>query len=307
MSGITHNFRTLQPVLTYCIWLTCIMSAEDGPEKVYSDNYYNDSPSPSEQQCLSPNDMFENDVKEGRNGKKNRQSYNKTQSIPSVAVSEKIVICIDTSKDMSVGYTCTLSNQNIIDASAIMNEALRVFITNKLAIAKDTSFALVSIKPGDVELISTFTSDVTSLVKSLSEMKGGTNEEVTPDYDLTGMSAMFSSIDKPENVKSKTIPPEYIVRVILVYNNSYSIPSFKEVDKFRASYLNSSCIFDVVHLHEAQSDFNRVEKIYEQFSKVISPTSYFLECSRNVTSVFNIFAKLLAHPYQRVNQALWEF
>lgn len=282
------------------------MSAEDGPEKVYSDNYYNDSRSPNEQQCGSP-DMFENDVKEERIGKKNKQSYNKTQSIPSVAVPEKIVICIDTSKDMALGYTCTLSNQNITDASAIMNEAIRVFIINKLAIAKDTMFALVSIKPGDAELISTFTSDVTSLVKSLSEMKGGTNEEVTPDYDLTPMAAIFSSIDIPENLKSKTIPPEFLVRVILIYNNSYSIPSFKEVDKFRASYLNSSCIFDVVQLHEAQSDFNRVEKIYEQFSKVISPPSYFLECSRNVTSVFNIFAKLLAHPYQRVNQALWEF
>lgn len=283
------------------------MSAEDGPEKVCSDNYYSDSRSPNEQQCLSPNDMFENDVKEERIGKKNKQSHNRTQSIPSVAVPEKIVICIDTSKDMALGYTCTLSNQNITDASAIMNEALRVFIINKLAIAKDTTFALVSITPGHAEVISTFTSDVTSLVKSLSEMKGGTNEEVTPDYDLTPMSAMFSSIDIPENLKSKTIPPEFLARVILIYNNSYSIPSFKEVDKFRTSYLNSSCIFDVVQLHEAQSDFNRVEKIYEQFSKVISPPSYLLECSRNVTSVFNIFAKLLAHPYQRVNQALWEF
>lgn len=280
------------------------MSAEDVPEIVCSDNYYSDSASPREQQCLSPKD---NEIKEERNGTKNRQSQNKTQLLPYVAVSEKIVICIDTSKDMGMGYTCTLPNQNTLEASAIMNEAIRVFIINKLAIAKDTTFALVLVKPGGVDLIANFTSDVTYLVKLLSEMKGGTNEEVIPDYDLTPMSAIFSSIDKPENHMSKTIPPEFLVRVILIYNNSYSIPRFNDVDKFCASHLNSSCIFDVVHLHEAQNDFNRVEKIYDQFSKVISPRSYLLECSRNVTSVFNIFAKLLAHPYQRVNQALWQF
>lgn len=280
------------------------MSAEDGAEKVCSDNYYNDSRSPSEQQCLSPKDMFEEGEK---NRGEDRQSKNKTQFIPCVAVPEKIVICIDTSKDMAVGYTCTLSNQNITESSAVMYEALRVFIINKLAIAKETTFALVSIKPGSAVLIANFTSDVTNLVKLLSEMKGGTIEEVVPDYDLTPISEMFHSIDKPENPKSNLIPPEFLVRVILIYNNSYSIPRFDEVDKFCSTYLSSTCIFDVVYLHEPQSDFNRVEKIYEQFSKVISPLSYLVECSRNVTTVFNIFAKLLAHPYQRVNQALWQF
>lgn len=282
----------------------CIKMREDDgqPEHAFSNNCYNVNNSPSDRQGLSQKDLFEDDLKEERTEEMNRQPKFRTQYVPPVAVQEKIVIFIDTSHDMAVGYKRSVSNK-IIEAPTIMKEALRVFFTNKLALSKETVFALVSIQPGKVQPISQFSSDVEHLVKSLSEMNYETNEEGITDYDITPIFSIFDhSIDLPEPI-SKKIPPDYVVRVIFIYNNSRCIPRLNEVDKSYEKFLNSPCgIFDVVYLHEEQSDFNSVLNIYEQLSKIISPRSYLLECSRNGTLVFNTFAKLLAHPYQRISR-----
>lgn len=232
--------------------------------------------------------------------------------LPKVAVKEHIILCIENSQDKGLGYTFSDLDKNTKEPHplSIRNEALRMFMVNKLAIAKDTEFSIVSLESGKLNRLSPLTSNISILSKSLREYRYISNEETNNILDI---SPIFSDLPKlfdiPESSNNVTlIPPNHIVRVIFVYSNSFRAPQLNINDPSYLKLLLSPFFFlDVFYLHEKQSDFNLVDRIYKELGKIVSPTSYLLESSRDVTKVFNNTMKLLAHPYQRVLETVWNF
>ncbi|KAG8265286.1 Component of the BRCA1-A complex [Homalodisca vitripennis] len=231
--------------------------------------------------------------------------------VPKVAVREKIIICIDNTYDKGVGYSFANTEPNSPEPSpyAIRNTAIKLFITNKLAVSRETEFAIASIEQGGFKWHSKLTSDVQSLMNLLPKLKNEKEAEGSAEFDLTPMfSNVLNITTLPDQVKVTVVPPNFVVRLVLVYNNSFIEPKINVTDTSYIKFITSPfCVLDVFYLHEKQSDFNNVEIIYKCLGKIVSPTSYIFESSRNVMKVFNNMAKLLAHPYQRVNQDVWEF
>jgi len=234
--------------------------------------------------------------------------------VPRVSVPEKIILCIENFKDDGAdGYTFKDLNENSSEPSAhaIRNEALRVFMVNKLALAKDTEFAVVAVESGKLRKLSTFTSNVNKITMTLREYNKHTIDLGT-FIDTIDLTPIFSdelmTVDVPECTNICVTPPDYVVRIIFVYSSSFLVPRINPNDpSYQKFILSPWFFFDVLYLHEKPSDSNNVIKIYNEFGKIVSPNSYLLESPRNVTTVFNSTMKLLAHPNQRVIETVWNF
>lgn len=263
----------------------------------------NNKQAPSSQKDLFEDDDSDSNIDEQEN--KLVQLQNKLQLLPAVAVPEKIVFCIDRTVDMAGGYLFEDSQQPP-DTHSIRDEAIRVFITNKLSIARDTEFALISLMPGKAELVSSLSSNIEQFLSSLAGLKNVPVGKLS-EYDITPMFNIVNNvIDMPQEPKTTVIPPNYIVRLILIYGNSFSEPNVNIASEFYKKFIFSPfCFLDIFYLHDKLSD--NVEQIFKYFVKITSEKSYLLENARNVTTLFNKMSKLLAHPCQRVSQEMWPF
>uniref|UniRef100_A0A1B6G1Q4 BRISC and BRCA1-A complex member 1 n=1 Tax=Cuerna arida TaxID=1464854 RepID=A0A1B6G1Q4_9HEMI len=280
-------------------------------------DFSDDSNSRSSLQGCSSQDMFgdetsSRDEVQLPTGAAIKVNFKSIPIVPNVAVKEKIIFCIDNSHDKGIGYLfgSTETNSSEPPPCAVRNAAINVFITNKLAIARETEFAIASVAQGGFKWHSQLTSDVKALVNLLPKLENEEKEaECSTEFDLTPIfSNVLNLTTLPELFKVRIVPPNFVVRVVLVYSNSYIEPKINVTDASYIKFITSPfCVLDVFYLHERQTDFNNVELIFKSLGKIVSPSSYIFESSRNVTKIFNNMAKLLAHPYQRVNQPLWEF
>lgn len=247
----------------------------------------------------------------GPSGTSRKSNIHSLPRIPRVAVQEKIIICIENSQGKGLEYTFSDLEENSKEPNshAIRNEALRIMMLNKLALAKDTEFAIASVEPGKFKWLLQPTSNLNRLSKSLGENKSVFSNEDISHFDITSIfSSVLKKFDIPENNSVTVIPPSHIIRVIFVYNNSFLVPQVNTKEPSYLKFITSPyCFLDILYLHEKQSDFNNVDKIYQEFGKIGSSSSYLLESSRDVTKVFNNTVKLLAHPNQRVVEAMWSF
>jgi hypothetical protein len=294
------------------------MESMDDPDSPDSDMFDNRSTIADSSKIIEDEPGVSSSVGVSSKGGKDEMSFGASRKInhqtphylPKVAVPEKIIICIENSQEKGLGYSFSDLNENSKEPNtfAIRNEAIRMFMINKLALSKDTEFAIVSIEPRKLERLSPFTSNVNKLSKSLRDYKSVFNVE-SDTLDITSLfSDLLVTVDIPEYISPPITLPNHIVRVILVYNSSFIIPQVNTNDPTYLKIMRSPCFFlDIFYLHEKQSDFNNVEKIYQEFGKIVNPSSYLLESSRDVTAVFNNAMKLLAHPNQRVNEYVWDF
>uniref|UniRef100_A0A1B6MSZ8 BRISC and BRCA1-A complex member 1 n=1 Tax=Graphocephala atropunctata TaxID=36148 RepID=A0A1B6MSZ8_9HEMI len=245
-------------------------------------------------------------------GQGKRINFKPVQTAPNVAVQEKIVICIDTSHDKGLGYSFVNIQTGEPEPSpcAVRNAAIKLFITNKHMIASNTEFAIATVEEGRFEWLSNLTSDSQSLMNILSKL--GCDEKEAKENAELDITPVFSNVlnikTPPDQTKVRIMPPNFVIRVVLVYSNSYVEPKVNFTDTSYIKFITSpSCVLDVLYLHERQSDFNNVESIFKSLGKIVSPSSYIFESSRNVMKISHTMAKLLAHPYQRVSQPLWDF
>lgn len=269
---------------------------------------------------LSQEDMFadeeENKPKE-RAPKPNKQLQSaclkplSKYNLPAVAVPEKILLVFDNSADESEDYRKKdpeLDTETRPSAESTHQSVLRQFICLKMnqPSAKGTEIAFVTLCPSKIEWKG-LTSDKLGLMKELSNIPPQENTK-GDQIDITPIFKVISNIVNLPEQTEKNTPPEYIVRLILVYCNSYSSPVVNKEDVSYLKFARSPYfVLDVLYLHERQSNNNNVEQIFNQLSEFVSPSSYLLESSRNLTNVYNQMAKLLAHPNQRLPQSMWKF
>lgn len=227
--------------------------------------------------------------------------------IPAVDVPEKIVLFIDNNQDAEeCDYLCTEDCASVHLSSAIRNEALRMFVLNKMCLNRNNEFALVVKNRAEVKLIKRFTRDIEQIFEVISKMQFVTSKH---DADHTDLTSIFNFVREdvlPSKIEAANIiPPEFIVRLILVYNSSYLLPKINEGNEIYKTLMSSPYFtFDILYLHNRPSDENKVQGILNELASFIKVTSYLLESSRDVTKVFNCMAKLLAHPLQRSEQSI---
>lgn len=215
-------------------------------------------------------------------------------NIPKVDCPEKIVICLDISKEMEKKSFILRQGDKKTPMDLVVR-ALNIFLQTKQSLNSHHEFALMFLD-NCAKWVCDFTGDPKRIMTFLDEMKNCT------EVEKCDLSTVFNEIAchiLPPDVPSEISPP-YVIRVLLIYGRSYCEPSFG-ITKHRQALQGSDYFcMDALYLHEPASDENQCKTIFQQLCSLdVKGNSYILEASKNPTKVFDCIAQLLAHPLQR--------
>lgn len=215
-------------------------------------------------------------------------------NIPRVDCPEKIVICLDISKEMEKKSFILRQGDKKTPMDLVVR-ALNIFLQTKRSLNSRHEFALMFLD-NCAKWVCDFTGDPKRVMTFLDEMKNCT------EVEKCDLSTVFNEIAchiLPADVPSDTLPP-YVIRVLLIYGRSYCEPSFGITKHQHALQSSDYFCMDALYLHEPASDENLCKSIFQQLCCLdVKGNSYILEASKNPTKVFDCVAQLLAHPLQR--------
>ncbi|GFR94912.1 BRISC and BRCA1-A complex member 1-like [Elysia marginata] len=183
----------------------------------------------------------------------------------------------------------------------LAKRAIKMFVAHKSQMNPSHQFAFLVFKE-EATMIQSFTSRAQDILKTLDE------SEIEPqESDSLNFSHFFETIkenvDLPEvQGDPRVMPPPYIVRVLLLFGRSQSVP-ISPCQKAQRELESSPYFFtDVLYIHEPPSEENKCEEIFKVFCDLDhNGMSYIFEQSK-YTPILNSGAKLLAHPLQRPRQ-----
>lgn len=216
-------------------------------------------------------------------------------NIPQVDCPEKIVICLDISKEMEK-KNFILRQGDKKTPMDLVTRALNIFLQTKQSLNSHHEFALMFLDDC-AKWVCDFTDDPERIMTFLAEMKNCV--DVDNCCDLSTVFTEVASHVVPHEVPSETSPP-YIIRVILIYGRSYCEPVFSVAKHRQALQASDYFCVDAFYLHDPASDENQCKSIFHHLCSLdVKGNSYVLEASKNPTKVFDCMAQLLAHPLQR--------
>ncbi|XP_050478844.1 BRISC and BRCA1-A complex member 1-like [Bombus huntii] len=216
---------------------------------------------------------------------------------------EKILFVIDTTRERN----CTpfkLSTGASYMPLFMIKRTIENFIYIKSIIQHSHEYALMILNSHSSQWICDFTNNTNSIVNHLNLINDDLLEEDKKSYDF---GQMFDEIQRNLPLPTKehdTAVPAFVVRVILVYSRSNSVPKF-HIDKKPLDTLTTNPYFfiDVLYVHEPPCSENLCEEVYSEIAKLDTTNfSYILEVGRNAAKLHDSMAKLLAHPLQRPPQ-----
>lgn len=215
---------------------------------------------------------------------------------------EKIVLVVDTAVDenfsefhLADGVSCT--------PLVMLKRGIEMFVLNKNAIDRRHQFALVVLNENAAIWILDFTNDVVKVLKYLQGLRECNAEDI---FDLNSVFDVIEEEVSLDGLKvDSVIPPAFVVRVILFYARSYTLPELTMSEEV-AGLLNSPYFtFDVLMTHEPPSADNNSAKIAKVLREIdIKGFGYFFSVARNAVDLFVGMAKLLSHPLQRPVQSI---
>ncbi|XP_062888170.1 BRISC and BRCA1-A complex member 1 [Mobula hypostoma] len=219
---------------------------------------------------------------------------------PKVNCPEKVIICLDLSEEMSLQKLESM-NGSKTNALNIAQKMIEMFVRTKHKIDKRHEFALVVVND-EVTWLSGFTSDPREVCSCLYDL----DTNVCESFDLDGLfNLVQQKIELPVTESVQTIPPPYIVRMILVYIRTPCNPQSVSVEHFSKILQSPYFFFDVIYVYnrteemeeepgskEAHSFFNNLDTKGTGYKYDVSLTGQAVE-------LHNCMAKLLAHPLQR--------
>ncbi|XP_059847381.1 BRISC and BRCA1-A complex member 1-like [Hypanus sabinus] len=219
---------------------------------------------------------------------------------PKVNCPEKVIICLDLSEEMSLQKLESM-NGSKTNALNIAQKMIEMFVRTKHKIDKRHEFALVVVND-EVTWLSGFTSDPREVCSCLYDL----DTNVCESFDLDGLfNLVQQKIELPVTENVQTIPPPYIVRMILVYIRTPCNPQSVSVEHFSKILQSPYFFFDVIYIYnrteemeeepgskEAHSFFNNLDTKGTSYKYDVSLTGQAVE-------LHNCMAKLLAHPLQR--------
>ncbi|CAL1541403.1 unnamed protein product [Lymnaea stagnalis] len=238
---------------------------------------------------------------EGESSEK-EQAMISSQNIicPRVNCPEKIIICLDLNEEMDSTIFRSRAGDKY-SGLELAKRTIKMFVMHKTQMNPKHEFALL-IFYDESTMIHNFTSRAQDILNTVDESVIETHKS-----GPLSLSHLFETIK--ENIELPTVqgdpevvPPPYIIRVILVFGRSRSVPTLTSTQA--KSILESSPYFftDVLYIHEPPTEDNKCEEIFHSLCELDhSGLSYIFEHSK-YTQILNSGAKLLPHPLQRPGQ-----
>ncbi|RUS88844.1 hypothetical protein EGW08_003389 [Elysia chlorotica] len=248
----------------------------------------------SKQESLSQQSL------QGENMKGNITSHLPSIPLPNVDCPEKIIICLDLSQEMN---TTTFRSRagDKYSGLELAKRAIKMFVAHKSQMNPKHQFAFLVFKE-EATMIHSFTTKAQDVLQTLDESEIEPQE--SDSFNLTHFfETIKENIDLPEvQGDPRVVPPPYVVRVLLVFGRSHSVP-VSPCQKVQRELESSPYFFtDVLYIHEPPSEENKCEEIFHLFCELDhNGMSYIFEQSK-YTPILSSGAKLLAHPLQRPRQ-----
>lgn len=251
-------------------------------------------------QAGSDSDNVVKDSRISRAPSVDRENVPAERTLPQMNCPERIVICVDLCSEME-DMPFTFSDGSKHSPLFMIKRVIELFVHNKHKIDKRHEFALVVFH--EVPLwIRNFTNDPKEISNFLEDLNETRHCE---SCDLTGLfDAITEHTHIPEVGREGVFPPPFLVRTILIYGRSNSVPQVHSDLQMLKQMMHSLYFFlDILYVHEPLSETNCCQEIFNAFVALDDHLqSYMFEVSRNATKLHNCMAKLLAHPLQRPEQ-----
>ncbi|XP_029469637.1 BRISC and BRCA1-A complex member 1 isoform X2 [Rhinatrema bivittatum] len=168
---------------------------------------------------------------------------------PRVNCPEKVVICLDLCEEMS-SQKLESFNGSKVNTLNISQKMIEMFVRTKHKIDKQHEFALVVVND-DATWLSGFTSDPREVCSCLYDLE--TN--ICESFNLEGLFNLIqqrSEFPVTENVQ--TIPPPYVIRMILIYSRPASQPQFSITEPMKKLLQCPYFFFDLVYIHNGAEE-----------------------------------------------------
>ncbi|CAB3989755.1 Hypothetical predicted protein [Paramuricea clavata] len=252
---------------------------------------------PGEEKRESP----EGQEKQQENGVETEEDEQQT---PKINCPEKIVLCFDLSSELN--EIILRQNQKERSVFEQLKKSTEIFVKHKLRFNKKHQIAILTFEK-EALWVQDFSSDVNLINDTLDNIRTSPTDPL-PQFDMMSLlETIENHVELPKSSNIVDIPPEYVVRVILIYGRSHSeIPSLSsEAKRIFDQYVSCRLFFfDVLYIHEVPSEDNKCQEIYDALCKLDETEECFvLEVSTYVaTRLYESTAKLLAHPLQRPKQ-----
>lgn len=221
---------------------------------------------------------------------------------PQANCPERIVVCIDLCSEME-DIPFTFSDGSRHSPLFLVKRVVELFVHNKHKIDKRHEFALVVFHEQPL-WIKNFTNDPKEICSFLEDLRE------TRNCETCDLSPLFKAISEntriPEMRKGDVLPPPFLVRTILIYGRSHTVPIVHScIQTLKLKMQTQYFFLDILYIHEPLSEKNRCQEIFDSFIALDEELrSYVFEVSRNATKLHNCMAKLLSHPLQRPHQHL---
>lgn len=221
-------------------------------------------------------------------------------TLPNANVPEKLILVIDRAQDEN--YTPFIANNSKITPLSMLKRAIQIFIKLKHTINNYNEFAIVTLNENNAKWVLNFTGDMRKLRDALNKID---KCEVEDTFNLNSLfDEINENISVPEFVKPE-IPPSHIVRTVIFYGRSYTIPKIQLNECIESLLENPYFICDVLMTHEPVESSNYCNKIFNVLQELDKKgLAYFFPVCRDSRRLHNCAAKLLAHPLQRPIQKL---
>ncbi|CAH1101282.1 unnamed protein product [Psylliodes chrysocephalus] len=213
-------------------------------------------------------------------------------SLLNINVPEKIILVIDRAQDENC-TNFTAGNARYTPMT-MLRRCLHLFVKLKNNINKNHEFAIVLLNENDVTWAMPFTSDMRKVNNFIEKI---TLCEVEDTFD---MNLLFEEILPNINVPEEEIAPPYLIRMIIFYGRSYTIPKIEFNKEIKDLLKKPFFICDVLMTHEPADKSNHCNKIFDCLGNMDRKgISYFIPVGRNTLRLHNGMAKLLGHGLQR--------
>lgn len=219
---------------------------------------------------------------------------------PSANVQERIVLVIDRAQDDN--YTpFTVGNQKYTPLTTI-KRALSIFIKLKLTINPRHQFAIITMNEKNATKVQDFCSDFKKLNESLNKITECQTEDI---FDLNTVFDLIQDELPAVGAFELGLTTPYVLRTILCYGRSYTIPEIKITEKLDTFFKHPFSICDILMTHEPIEISNHCQKIFDVLQTLDQKgISYFFPVGRDTKRMHRCSGKLLGHPFQRPIQKL---
>ncbi|CAI8037275.1 BRISC and BRCA1-A complex member 1 [Geodia barretti] len=212
---------------------------------------------------------------------------------------EKIIICVDLAQEVETIPVKSQSKGTSVSLLTCLKNALRLFVYNKTLMNSEHEFALV-VLTSEANWFCNFNSDPALVCQAINDLEAV--QENFESFDTASLySIIYENCPPPPVPESPLLSPPYVVRTILIYTRSHSMPVYRGDPAAHDALTMSPYFFlDVLYAHEPPGISNMCEGIFDILAEMYPlPKALVLDWSHNITLLFNCFAKLLAHPLQR--------